>query len=235
MTTAISGPILPGTSASARLESSLVSRLQARTQNLGSTLYKLTWKPWNMPSGLSRFRLRASVPRTSGIAPIGWPTTTATDALRHPGTEFTTKNITLNHAAVLAGWQTPAASDSGRAGTGITPGMTGQSLVQMAKAAGWPTPNAGTPQSLRGNGQDPETRKAQGHQVNLKDAVRYLIHDQPARLTACGQMLTGSSAGMESGGQLDPAHSRWLMGLPPEWDDCAPTETASTLKRLRSS
>jgi len=235
MTSGTSGQTSIGSSKSAHLESSLVSRLQARMQSLGSTLYKLTWKPWNMPSGLSRSRLRASVPRTSGIAPIGWPTTTATDALRHPGTEFTTKNITLNHAAVLAGWQTPAASDSGRAGTGITPGMSGQSLVQMAKAAGWPTPNAGTPQSLRGNGQDPETRKAQGHQVNLKDAVRYLIHDLPARLTACGQMLTGSSAGMESGGQLDPAHSRWLMGLPPEWDDCAPTETPSMLKRRRNS
>ena len=37
---------------------------------------------------------------------------------------------------------------------------------------GWPTPVAGTPNSLRGNGQDPEVRKAGGHQVGLQDAVR---------------------------------------------------------------
>ena len=37
------------------------------------------------------------------------------------------------------------------------------------------------------------------------------------RLTATGELLTGSNAGTVSGGQLNPGMSRWLIGLPEEW------------------
>lgn len=280
MTSGTFGRTSTGSSKSAALQSSLESRLRAATQILGSTLYKMTWKAWNTGSQRSRFRLRASVPRTSATGSTGWPTPTAalaekgvrtfegglmeamrshgpdlaaaaclagwptatsTDALRCPSIDATTPNITLNHAANLAGWNTP---DSTMTQAKARPPVLGSrkptdpqiSLADQAlHLAAWPTPNAGTPQSLRGNGQDPERRKEQGHQVNLKDAVRYLIHDTPARLTADGRLLTGSSAGMASGGQLNPAHSRWLMGLPPEWDACAPTATPSTRKRRKPS
>lgn len=273
MTSGTFGRTSSGSSLSAALQSSLENRLRAVTQTLGSTLYKMTWKAWDTGSGRFRFRLRASVPRTSATGSTGWPTPTAAlaekgvrtfeggliEAMRNHGPD-------LAAVACLTGWPTPMAgtpaqngnnaagnNDSSRktvevvawhsAGWG-TPaaahqqGSTGGNQVtdlrDQAQLAAWPTPNAGTSQSLRGNGQDPERRKEQGHQVNLKDAVRFLIHDTPARLTASGQLLTGCSAGMASGGQLNPAHSRWLMGLPPEWDACAPMETRSTLSKRKS-
>jgi hypothetical protein len=48
-------------------------------------------------------------------------------------------------------------------------------------------------------------------------------------------MLIGSSAAMESGGQLNPAHPRWLMGLPPVWDDCAVMAMQSLPKQRKRS
>jgi len=56
-----------------------------------------------------------------------------------------------------------------------------------------------------------------------------------AQLMDFGRMPTGYPAATASGGQLNPAHSRWLMGLPPEWDACAPTATRSSRRPPKRS
>ncbi len=71
----------PGTTLSLAedLSASMASKLQARTDCLGSTLYKLTWKRRTTPLGQSIFALRASAHRMSANGCTSWPTPTARD------------------------------------------------------------------------------------------------------------------------------------------------------------
>jgi len=85
------------------------------------------------------------------------------------------------------------------------------SLLRVSKrpisgnvSGSWPTPNANEDAagSLRGKMQWMLT-----HEAKSRDLVGY-----------------------EAGKQLNPALARWLMGLPPAWDVCAPTATPSSRK-----
>lgn len=248
LTSGICGPRSSISSSSADLQQSLASKLQAAMVSTGSTLYALTWKVRTTPLGRPICALRASVRRTSVSGSTGWPTPTAaladkgvrtfegglSEAMRNHGPD-------LAAAACLTGWPTPVARDHYPAhseeyiAAKKAQGHGMANLNDRVQLCAWPTPTAGTPQSMRGNGQDPEVRKAQGHQVNLKDAVRYLVRDQPIRYTASGQVLTGSDAGMENSGQLSPDHARWLMGYPPAWQRCVVTAMRSFQKSRRNS
>jgi hypothetical protein len=74
------GPLFGGSSPSADLQSCLENRLRARLDVDGSPEYVLTWKRWDMASGVPICALRASARRTSGKGCGGWPTLCAVDS-----------------------------------------------------------------------------------------------------------------------------------------------------------
>ncbi|USE81750.1 hypothetical protein NDR89_19810 [Cupriavidus gilardii] len=128
----------------------------------------------------------------------------------------------LPRQAYLAGWPTPNATlvdakpnppiTSGRKPTDPQIGLADVAV----HLAGWQTPTS--IDSRRGDYQYDQGDKSKPRPSN-QGLARMC---GPARLTATGELLTGSSAEMESGGQLSPAHSRWLMGLPRAWGEAAP-------------
>lgn len=135
-------------------------------------------------------------------------------------------------AALTAGWPTPMAGTPAQNGNNMA--GNNDSSRKTVELAGWATPVTqqanGTPERFLERKRESMARGSQSMGVSLSDLnmqVQAWVPDSPARLTASGQMLIGSSAGMESGGQLNPSHSRWLMGLPSAWDDCAVTAMQS--------
>jgi len=120
----------------------LESRLQAKLDSRGSTLFKLTWKRRTTPQQRSIFALRASGLRTSVSVYSGVPTPCGQDGPKGGPGQGTDR---LPGAAALVSVATPKSSDGSGGRTTKTVGGGNSHLDVQARLASVPTPMTGTP------------------------------------------------------------------------------------------
>ena len=185
-------------SASVRLVSCLVSRLKQLLPTDGSTLFKLTWREKDTPSGHSVYRLVASGHRTSGsgcgssgkgMSP--WPTATSTQAGGTPE-QF------LERKVKSFGAKEPKLTD-----------------LQLCVVANQMESARPTPSKSDSKGSGPTTVRQDGVDRTF-DRLDYATEQ------GIGTQQNGYPAKTVSNARLNPAHARWLMGYPEKWDKCSP-------------
>ena len=227
LTPATSGLSGVGSSASVALTQCLANKLQARLGTAGATLFRQTWRAKATPSGRPYWAHTASAHRTSDSDSGSWPTARQTDGKKNVRTEAGAAREMarkwgpqdLNQAALLTGWATPTTRDHKDGDATSCQHVPVNSLLgrQIHLCSGWASPQARDYRPV--TGREPTQRDNAFQNLNVQAVL--------------GQISSGSPAETAKPGQLNPAFSRWLMGYPPEWDDCAGTAMPSSRKSRR--
>jgi len=195
--------------------------------------------------------------KLAGTAKLAaWPTASARDWKSSASNKHGENSRPLNEVARLAAWPTPTVADSDRASDTYHHGENNPTLLGAARRAAWPTPDkmsgdrrgpADPNAKTRPSGHKvqftinhaaattapwPTPRAADGSNGSTTDNRSANGQDLP---TVAGRTATGSPAPTASRGQLNPEHTRWLMGYAAAWGSCADTATRSSPKSRRRS
>jgi hypothetical protein len=151
----------------------------------------------------------AGMALSRAVTLTGWPTPRVGNGGTGSPKRADNRKARLEDTVFLAAWSTPRAADSdkGALEPSDRPGKVGHDLPTLAA---WATPEAR------------DWRSGRTSEATMNRKTGRPLNEQAVMLTTHGVTPSGSPAETGRRGQLNPAHSRWLMGLPVEWLWCAP-------------
>ena len=235
------------------LQQYLENRLAQQLIKDGSIKSKVIWNPVTTLAGRSLFQLQQSEPSTRDQDCGSWPTASARDYKGgYQGGRMRKGKLsvdTLDVAAQLADWLTPATSDMN--GVRKLDGKRSGGLNTQATTL-WGTPLAnpanGTPEAFLQRKRKAVTKGAKmgisltdiqmqaksvlWPTVTAQDNIQMVGQYNKKTGTTLGGAVRQCDVKTEKSGpsQLNPLFSLWLMGYPTEWGSCVVRGTQLSLK-----